>query len=158
MSTVHEDAVLDEARAEFTSWFDEEYMPAFIKAVGGASDPAFIARYWGSPLWVGNDLGPVSLAPTDADVARTFTAMTSRLHDAGYADSIVLDRRTAVFNRYTATIDALWSRQRGDGSEIERVAVHFALAMRSDGIRIVTFATHATTAATLDGVWPVFSG
>ena len=151
----HEDTVLHEANAEFTAWFDDEYMPAFIKAVGGASDPAFISSYWGSPLWVGNDLGPVSLAPTDDDVAKTFTAMTSRLHTAGYADSIVLDRRTVVHNRYGATIDALWSRQRADGSEIERVAVHFALAKRADGIRIVTFATHATDAEMLDGVWPV---
>jgi hypothetical protein len=155
MSHNPEDTALAQARAEFAAWFDDEYMPAFIEAVAGASEPAFIARYWGSPLWVGNDLGPVTLAPTDVDVAKTFTAMTSRLQTAGYADSIVLDRRTVVHNRYGATIDALWSRQREDGSEIERVAVHFALAKRADGIRIVTFATHATDAETLADVWPV---
>ncbi|GAA2468765.1 DUF6841 family protein [Winogradskya humida] len=146
---------LSEAYAEFSDWFTEQYMPAFISAVGGATDPAFISGYWGSPLWVGNDLGPITLAETDEDVVRAFVAMTARLHAAGYADSVVLDRRTVVFNKDGAAIDSLWSRRRGDGSEIERVAVHFVVARRADGIRVVTFETHATDAGTLDEVWPV---
>jgi hypothetical protein len=84
--------------------------------------------------------------------------MTSRLHAAGYADSVVLDRRTVVFNKDGAAIDSLWSRRRGDGSEIERVAVHFVVARRADGIRVVTFETHATDAETLDGVWAIVNG
>jgi len=152
------DQSLDEAFVEFDNWFTSEYMPAFIQAVGGGSDPAFISNYWGSPLWVGNDSGPVTLAETDEDVVRAFTAMTSRLHAAGYADSIVLDRRIVIFNNDGAAVDSLWSRRRGDGSEIERTAVHFALARRADGIRIVTFETHATTAQSLTEVWPVIHG
>lgn len=148
---------LDEAFGEFDNWFTHEYMPAFIEAVGGGSDPAFISNYWGSPLWVGNDLGPVTLAETDEDVVRAFTAMTSRLHAAGYADSVVLDRRTVIFNRDGAAVDSLWSRRRGDGLEIERTAVHFTLARRTDGIRIVAFETHATTAQTLAEVWPIIN-
>lgn len=89
---------------------------------------------------------------------KAFTAMTSRLHAAGYADSIVLDRRTVVFNKDGAAIDSLWSRRRGDGSEIERVAVHFVVARRANGICVVTFETHATDAETLDGVWAVING
>ena len=149
---------LGEALAEFSSWFADEYMPAFISAVGGASDPGFISDYWGSPLWVGNDLGPMTLAKADEDVAQAFTAMTSRLHAAGYADSIVMDKRTVVFNKYGAGIDSLWSRRRGDGSEIERVAVHFVVARRTDGIRVVAFETHATKAESLDEVWTVIAG
>lgn len=158
MSETRVNTELEEAYTEFSSWFSDEYMPAFISAVGGAGDPAFISRYWGSPLWVGNDLGPIGLAPTDEDVVRAFTAMTSRLHADGYADSIVLDRRTVIFNNDGAAIDSLWSRRRGDGSEIERVAVHFVVARRADGIRVVTFETHATAAETLDDVWPVITG
>ena len=148
---------LDEAFGQFDNWFTHEYMPAFIDAVGGGSDPSFISNYWGSPLWVGNDFGPVTLAETDDDVVRAFTAMTSRLHAAGYADSVVLDRRTVIFNNDGAAVDSLWSRRRADGSEIERTAVHFALARRADGIRIVTFETHATKASSLEEVWPVIN-
>lgn len=158
MSNPRTDTTLDEARAEFSDWFTDEYMPAFISAVAGASDAATITRYWGSPLWVGNDLGPITLAETDEDVVRAFTAMTSRLAAAGYADSVVIDRRTAVFNADGAAIDSLWSRLRADGSEIERAAVHFLVARRADGIRIVAFETHATDAETLDEVWRVIAG
>jgi hypothetical protein len=158
MSEKHANTDLDEAYTEFDGWFTDQYMPAFISAVGGASDPTFISGYWGSPLWVGNDLGPITLAATDEDVVRAFTAMTSRLHAAGYADSVVLDRRTVVFNKDGAAIDSLWSRRRGDGSEIERVAVHFVVARRTDGIRVVTFETHATDAEKLDEVWAVVTG
>jgi hypothetical protein len=158
MSETRTNADLDEAYTEFSHWFTDQYMPAFITAVKGASDAASISDYWGSPLWVGNDLGPITLAETDDDVVRAFTAMTSRLHAAGYADSIVLDRRTVVFNKDGAAIDSLWSRRRGDGSEIERVAVHFVVARRANGICVVTFETHATDAETLDGVWAVING
>ncbi|WP_431038382.1 hypothetical protein ACQYWQ_27615 [Streptomyces sp. P6-2-1] len=158
MSENRAGAGLDDAYKEFMSWFSDEYMPAFIEAVGGGSDPSFISDFWGSPLWVGNDLGPVTLAETDEDVVRAFTAMTTRLHAAGYADSVVLDRRTVIFNKDGAAVDSLWSRRRGDGSEIERTAVHFALARRADGIRIVTFETHATDAQSLAEVWPVING
>lgn len=158
MSATRTASDLDEAYAEFSDWFTNQYMPAFISGVKGARDPAFISDYWGSPLWVGNDLGPITLAETDEDVVRAFTAMTSRLHAAGYADSVVLDLRTVVFNKDAAAIDSLWSRRRGDGSEIERVAVHFVVARRADGIRVVTFETHATDADTLDEVWAVVRG
>jgi hypothetical protein len=84
--------------------------------------------------------------------------MTDRLHADGYADSIVLDRRTVVFNADGAAIDSLWSRRRGDGSEIERVSVHFVVARRADGIRVVAFETHATDSLTLDEVWPIVRG
>jgi hypothetical protein len=149
---------LTAAFAEFSDWFSNEYKPAFIEAVRGATDPTFISNYWGSPLWVGNDMGPVTLAETDADVVRAFTAMTTRLHTAGYADSIVLDRRIVVYNEDGAAIDSLWSRTRADGSEIERVAVHFVVARRSDGIRVIAFETHASDALTLDEAWPVVRG
>jgi hypothetical protein len=149
---------LQAATAEFRSWFEDRYMPAFIRGVGDGGGPGFISEYWGSPLWVGNDLGPATLAESDQDVQRAFSAMTDRLHADGYADSIVLDRRTVVFNADGAAIDSLWSRRRGDGSEIERVSVHFVVARRADGIRVVAFETHATDSLTLDEVWPIVRG
>lgn len=158
MAQLQADAELELAYAEFDDWFSNQYKPAFIQGVGDGGDPSFISEYWGSPLWVGNDLGPITLAGTDLDVVRAFSAMTARLHAAGYADSVVLDRRTVVFNRDGAAIDSLWSRRRGDGSEIERVAVHFVVARRAEGIRVVAFETHATDAETLDEAWPVRNG
>jgi hypothetical protein len=149
---------LDNALAEFSDWFNNDYRPAFIAGVKEASDPTFISKYWGSPLWVGNDLGPITVAETDSDVVRAFTAMTARLHAAGYADSVVLDRRVVVYNEDGAGIDSLWSRSRSDGSEIERVAVHFVVARGPDGIRVVAFQTHATDAERLEEVWPVVNG
>jgi hypothetical protein len=158
MSDTRTASDLDAAFAEFSDWFSNDYKPAFIEAVKDSGDPTFISKYWGSPLWVGNDLGPITLAVTDEEVVQAFTAMTTRLHAAGYADSIVLDRRVVVYNKDGAAIDSLWSRSRADGSEIERVAVHFVVARRSDGIRVVAFETHSTDAESLDDVWPVVNG
>ena len=50
---------------------------------------------------------------------------------AGYAHTAVPDWRVRVYHDDGAAIEVIWSRQRADGTEIERVAAHFEVARGS---------------------------
>lgn len=158
MSTDSNQKGLAGADGEFDSWLTAEYEPAFTAAVGGADVSEFIRRFWGTPVWVGNDRGLATLVRTDEEMARTFAVTVSRLKAANHDESVILDKRIVVFNEDGAGVDSLWSRRRRDGSEIERTAVHFTLARRPAGIRIVTFETHGTDATNLQAAWPIIAG
>jgi hypothetical protein len=149
---------LDETYTEITSWFFEDYLPLYITAVATTNAPSFIADYWGAPLWIGGDDGPVTLAATSADVTAWFKITFDRLQAAGYTHTTVLDRRVVVFNKNGGAIDVIWSRRRADESEIERLAVHFVIARRADGLRTVAIEMTFTDSGTLDGVWPIHRG
>jgi hypothetical protein len=47
----------------------------------------------------------------------------------------------------------IWSRCRADDTEIERLAVHFELARRSAGWRMVSIQSAPTTAQSLQMAW-----
>jgi hypothetical protein len=149
---------LNDTYTEITDWFFEYYLPRWIAAVETTSDASFITDYWAAPLWIGDDSGPVTLASTAEDVTAWFKTTFDRLKAAGYTHTAVSDRRVVVFNKNSAGIDVIWSRRRADESEIERLAVHFVVARRSDGLRIVTIETTSTDSDTLDKIWPIRLG
>jgi hypothetical protein len=149
---------LGKTYTEITSWFFGDYLPRYITAVETTTDPSFIAGYWAAPLWIGTDDGPVTLAATPADVTASFKITFDRLQAAGYTHTTVLDRRVVVFNKNGGAIDVIWSRRRADESEIERLAVHFVIARRADGLRAVAIETTFTGSGMLDGVWPIHRG
>ena len=60
-----------------------------------------------------------------ADVVGVLNDTHSRMRDAGYAHTEVVDRGVRAYHGDGAAIEVIWSRRRGDGSEIERVAAHF---------------------------------
>jgi hypothetical protein len=149
---------LDETYTEITDWFFETYLPRWVTAVETSHDASFIGDYWAAPLWVGDDSGPVTLAPTAEDVTAWFKVTFDRLRTAGYTHTAVLDRRVVVFNKDGGAIDVIWSRRRADDAEIERLAVHFVIARGGDGLRIVTIEATLTDSDTLDEVWPIHRG
>ncbi|MFD3455119.1 hypothetical protein ACFWVC_23440 [Streptomyces sp. NPDC058691] len=158
MTQASDRAALDATYAEITGWFFENYLPRWVTAVETSNDASFISDYWAAPLWVGDESGPVSLALTAEDVTAWFQATFDRLQAADYTHTAVLDHRVTVFNQYGGAIDVIWSRCRADDSEIERLAVHFVIARRSDGLRIVAIETAFTDSDTLDQVWPIRRG
>lgn len=149
---------LDETYAEISKWFFEDYLARYITGVGSSNDPSFIAEYWAAPLWVGTDDGPVMLLSTVDEVIGLFKATFDRLQEADYTHTTVLDHRTVVFNKHSAAIDAIWSRRRGDESEIERLAVHFVIGRRDDGLRVVAIEAASTASDSLTHIWPVQLG
>jgi hypothetical protein len=146
---------LRDAHTEITKWFFEDYLQRYITAVDSSGDHSFIAEYWGAPLWIGTDAGPATVFATSEEITAWFKATFDRLQAADYSHTAVLDRRVVVFNRHGAAIEVIWSRRHGDESEIERLAVHFIIARRAEGLRIVAIQTTSTNAATLDEVWPI---
>jgi hypothetical protein len=149
---------LDDTYTEISNWFFEYYLPRWVAAMETSTDASFVTDYWAAPLWVGDDSGPVTLATTAEDVTAWFKATFDRLKAAGYTHTAVPDSRVTVFNKHAGAIDVIWSRRRADESEIERLAVHFVIARRSDGLRIVTIETTSTDSDTLDEVWPIRRG
>ncbi|GAA3777687.1 DUF6841 family protein [Streptomyces chiangmaiensis] len=149
---------LDETYSEITNWFFGCYLPRWVTAVETSDDASFIGEYWAAPLWVADDSGPVALASTAKEVTAWFKVTFDRLKAAGYTHTVVLDRRAVAFNKHGGAIDVIWSRRRADESEIERLAVHFVIARRSDGLRIVAIEATLTDSGTLDEVWPVHRG
>jgi hypothetical protein len=59
-----------------------------------------------------------------------------------------------VYHDDGAAIEVIWSRQRADGTEIERIAAHFEVARGSRGWRIVGIQAVSTTSDSLKAVWP----
>jgi hypothetical protein len=78
----------------------------------------------------------------------------SRLRDAGYAHTAVPDWRVRVYHDDGAAVEVIWSRQRADGTEIEKLAAHFEVARGSQGWRILSIQAVSTTSDSLKAVWP----
>jgi len=58
-----------------------------------------------------------------------------------------------VYHRNGAAIEVIWSRRRADGTEIERLAVHFEVIRTSDGWRIAGIQRRPTHADALSDAW-----
>jgi hypothetical protein len=158
MSSTPPPGSLGDTYTEITNWFFEDYLQPWMTAVASSNDPSFITGYWGAPLWMGTQAGPAEVFGTPEEVIAAFRVTFERLQANDYTHSAVLDRRVTVFSQHGAAIDVIWSRRRADESEIERLAVHFIIARRTDGLRIVAIETADTDADTLDEVWPIHRG
>ena len=64
------------------------------------------------------------------------------------------DHKVIIDHSRGAAIEVIWSRCRADGSEIERLAVHFEVAREFSGWRVVTIQGAPTDADTLQTAWP----
>jgi len=139
---------------EVTSWFFDDYLATWI-AVGAGTiqrGPEFILDYWSAPLhWSDEDVNRWFL--DGPDVVGSLQQLHGRLRDAGYAHTAVPDWRVRAYHDDGAAIEVIWSRQRADGSEIERIAVHFEVARGSEGWRIVGIQAVSTTSDSLESVW-----
>ncbi|GAA1908383.1 hypothetical protein [Streptantibioticus ferralitis] len=158
MPSTSSPAALGDAYTEITNWFFEDYLQPWMTAVETSSDPSFIADFWGAPLWIGLEDGPAAVFNSPEEITGWFKDSFDRLQSADYTHTAVLDRRVMIFHRHGGAIDVIWSRRRGDDSEIERLAVHFIIARRTDGLRIVSIEGTNTDADTLDEVWPIHRG
>ena len=138
--------------AEVVAWFFEEYFPQWVAAAQGDADPAFIHRFWGTPMHVSVS-GTSFWCRTEADVS-AFLAETHRpLRENDYHHTVVPDRKVTVYSPSGAAIEAIWSRRRADEFEIQRLAVHLEIARLGDGWRVVGIQGHDTRRDTLAEAW-----
>jgi hypothetical protein len=140
---------------EVSRWFFDDYLSIWIGVGAGtiARGPEFILDYWGAPLHWADDQGSRWFPDAPAVVA-VLEQLQVRLHGEGYAHTSVPDQRVTVFHDNGAAIEAIWSRRRTDGSEIERVAAHFEVAREPAGWRVISIQTTSTSSDSLNAVWP----
>ena len=139
---------------EVTQWFFDDYLTTWIGVGAGTIErgPEFILDYWSAPLSWSDDQGSRWLQDP-ADVVAALQQMQSRLRNTGYSDTAVPDRKVLAYHDNGAAIEVIWSRQRADGTEIERLAVHFEVARGASGWRIVGIQAIPTTSDSLDNAW-----
>jgi hypothetical protein len=142
-------------REDVSHWFFGRYLPAWVGVGNGTSDlhPEFILEYWGVPMH--HCMPNLSVWLMDAGAVVDF--LNRRHHDLrtrGYFYTAVPDRKVIVYHSRGAAIEVIWSRCRADGSEIERLAVHFELARELGGWRIVAIQAAPTHADNLQAAWP----
>jgi hypothetical protein len=141
-------------RDAVTRWFFDDYLPLWVGVGSGTSaqGPEFILDYWGVPLHHCTPDGGKWLLDA-AGVVGLLEHNHLRLRARGYAYTAVPDRSVTVYHDAGAAIEVIWSRCRADGSEIERLAVHFEVARTSAGWRAVGIQTAPTTANSLNAAW-----
>jgi glyoxylase-like metal-dependent hydrolase (beta-lactamase superfamily II) len=141
-------------RDEVAQWFFDDYLPTWVGVGAGtiARGPEFILDYWSAPLHWGDDQGSRWLLDAPA-VVTLLQQMQSRLHGEGYTYTSVPDQRVTVYHDNGAAVEAIWSRRRADGTEIERLAVHFEVARASTGWRIIGIQARQTTSDSLETAW-----
>jgi glyoxylase-like metal-dependent hydrolase (beta-lactamase superfamily II) len=140
---------------EVTNWFFADYLATWIGVGAGrvARGPEFILDYWSAPLHWSDDEGSRWFLDEPAVVA-LLDALQTRLQAEGYADTAVPDFRVSAYHANGAAVEVIWSRRRGDGSEIERVAAHFEVARGPEGWRIISIQARPTTSDSLTTIWP----
>jgi glyoxylase-like metal-dependent hydrolase (beta-lactamase superfamily II) len=139
---------------EVAHWFFDDYLTTWIGVGAGTikRGPEFILDYWSAPLSWSDDEGSRWIQdPTD--VVAVLQQLQSRLRNAGYAHTAVPDRKVMAYHHNGAAIEVIWSRQRADGTEIERIAAHFEVARGPRGWRILGIQARPTTSDSLNNVW-----
>jgi glyoxylase-like metal-dependent hydrolase (beta-lactamase superfamily II) len=142
-------------RDEVAHWFFDDYLTTWIGVGAGTIQrgPEFILDYWSAPLNWSDDQGSRWILDP-ADVVAVLQQLHIRLQNEGYAYTAVLDQKVTVYHDNGAAIEVIWSRQRADGTEIERVAAHFEVARGPHGWRILVIQATPTTSDSLNTAWP----
>jgi glyoxylase-like metal-dependent hydrolase (beta-lactamase superfamily II) len=154
VSLLAEPASDSSVRDEVTHWFFDDYLTTWIGVGAGTikRGPEFILDYWSAPLSWSEDRGSRWILDP-ADVVAAQQQLHTRLQSEGYAHTAVPDQKVTAYHANGAAIEVIWSRQRADGTEIERVAAHFEVARGPHGWRIVGVQAASTTSDSLKTAW-----
>jgi hypothetical protein len=141
-------------REEVSRWFFDAYLPAWVGVASGTIDegPEFILDYWGVPMHYCTPDASLWLLDSDA-VVGLLEGRHHELRAQNYSHTAVSDQKVTVYHQTGAAIEVIWSRRRFNGTEIERLAVHFEVALGSTGWRVVGIQAAPTFADDLTAAW-----
>jgi hypothetical protein len=108
---------------EVSRWFDD-YLDVFAACGRGERDTASLLEHYGVPLLVTTDGGSFALT-TDDQVVATLQQQVDGMRAEDFARSEILDSETTVLNATSALFRWTISRQRSDGSEINRLTATY---------------------------------
>jgi hypothetical protein len=139
--------------SEIDQWFFGHYLPTWESIGSSVSrNPKEILDYWNVPMHAAS-MEMSRWLLTENDVLGLLSAIHKPLQSSGYAHTIVVDRRTVVYNHDAASVDDIWSRCRRDNTEIERLAVHFLINRTDNNWRVIGLASTPTAKSSLKDVW-----
>jgi hypothetical protein len=127
---------------DISDWFDE-YLEAFAAACRGESDTAALLAYYAVPLLLTTDGGFYALTGDDQVVAGVGQQVDD-LRAAGYGRTEIIGSDVTVINATSALYRGTMSRQRSDGSEINRITATYLVTDGTAGRRISVLAVHST--------------
>lgn len=129
-------------KSDVGRWFGE-YLDAFAACGRGERDTAALLAYYGVPLLVTTDDGLFALT-TDDQVVAVVRQQVDGMRAAAYDRSEILDSEATVLNSASALYRGTFSRQRSDGSEINRLTMTYLVTDGPAGRRISAFAVHSS--------------
>ena len=126
---------------DVSQWFGE-YLDAFAACGRGESDTGSLLEFYGVPLLITTDGGFFAPASGDQVVAAVQQQVDGMRADA-YDRSEILDSEVTVLNATSALYQGTFSRQRKDGSEINRLTATYLVTDGAVGRRISVLAVHS---------------
>ena len=138
---------------EVRHWFFDVYFQHWVAVGAGrsADGPAFILRYWGTPMFVTHNNPPVAnWVMTGEDIVASLMNQQKALKDAGFDHTEIPEARVFVYNPNGASVEVIFSRQTADDQELQRVVINFQAA-RMEGVWKVVGIHSCTTRAEADG-------
>lgn len=127
-------------RNDVSRWFGE-YLDAFAACGRGEAETDSLLEYYGVPLLVTTDDGFFAVTTGDQVVA-VLQQQVDGMRAATYSRSEILDSEVTALNATSALYRGTFSRQRSDGSEINRLTASYLVTDGSEGRRISVLAVH----------------
>jgi hypothetical protein len=125
---------------DVSQWFDE-YLEAFAACGRGERNTDSLLAYYGVPLFITTDTGSFALTSPEQVIAALQPQVDGMLV-AAYSRSEIVDSEVTVLNATTSLYRGTFSRQRSDGSEINRLTATYVVTDGADGRRISVLAVH----------------
>jgi hypothetical protein len=129
-------------RSDVSRWF-AEYLDVFAACGRGERATADLLGYYGVPLLITTDDGYYALT-SDEQVVATLQQQVDGMLAAGYARTEIVASEVTVFNATSALYGGTFSRQRGDGGEINRLTASYLVTDGAAGRRISLLAVHGS--------------
>jgi hypothetical protein len=126
---------------EVTRWFGA-YLDAFAACGRGDKDTAALLGFYGVPLLLTTDAGFFALTSDDQVVA-VLRQQVDEMRARAYGRTEVLGSEVTVLNSASALYRGIFSRQRGDRSEIGRLTATYLVTDGPVGRRISALLVHS---------------
>lgn len=136
---------------EVDRWFSE-YFNTFIDIGAGRAEPSSILRYWGVPLHTSSPKHAKWLG-SPKEVVDVLNEMHHALRGLGYTHTVAIDNKITIYSENASRVEAIMSRRRGDGSEMDRAAVSFELRRTDSHWIIISTTARPVNASKLNEVW-----
>jgi hypothetical protein len=125
---------------DVSRWFGE-YLDAFAACGRGERETDSLLAYYGVPMFITTDTGCFALTSEDQVIAALQPQIDGMLV-AAYARSEIVDSEVTNLNATAALYRGTFSRQRGDGSEINQLTATYLVTESAAGRRISVLAVH----------------